>query len=222
MKKGILTILAVLMFAGLAWAAEPFYETLNQAQRYDLSQAYLAVSEHFKEAGDEERATQYRIVADQILTSIATAPAEEMIQENRESEKESSAMEPSEETTPVDERTQKAVMYYFNKLCSSLVIGNVEKTMEGLAFPFSAGAYTLDAATIEEDLQFLADNYDASDYGPEDVWYLDTAEFAWEDNGVVLSLVTAVYDPGMFLFWNDPQNFHFIQEGRAWKLQSLD
>jgi len=210
-KKSILTVLLIALIASFIWAETPFYEDLNQAQRYQLSQAYLAVSEHFKDMGQENRATEYRRVADQILTSLESAPPVEPMAEAQESTETSTA-----ETT-VEERTQRAIMYYFNKLGSSLSMGNVERTMSGLSFPFTAGGYSLSEERVEKDLMNLTENYTFS----LEYWDMENPVFTREGEAVVLTLDTTIDDPGIFLFWNDPQSFVFVPADRGWKLAEI-
>lgn len=212
-------VFIAMLAVSVLWSTEPFYQDLNQAQRYDLSQAYLSVSEHFQESGDEDRAQAYRIVADEILASIAEAPrgeTETVVEDDQTME------EPQVEATAVDERTQRAILYYFNKLGSSIAAGRSDRALDQMAFPFQAGSYDFSEEEIAGSLEILVSEYEISGYTIDMVWMMDTATFRYEGEGVVLSLVTAVEDPGIFIFWKDPQDFLFVQEDSGWKLKAIN
>lgn len=211
MKKSILALLLMGLIASFIWAGDPFYQDLNQAQRYQLSQAYLAVSEHFKDMGQENRASEYRSVADEILTSLDSAPAPDPQEADTQQTTETAA------AAEVDQRTQRAILYYFNKLGGALSLGNVELTMKGLSFPFTAGGYSLSEERVESDLIRLTESYTFS----MDYWDLENPVFVKDGESVVLMLDPTIDDPGIFLFWNDPQSFVFVPAERGWKLAEI-
>jgi hypothetical protein len=216
-KKLYTSILFMLLILAVAQAEVTFLDDLNQAQRYELSQAYLAVSQRYEELGDDQRAQGYKDVSDAILATLNEGPSVEDIQTVETTTVEQIPQEERE----VEQRTQQAIMYFFNKLASSLSAESVERCIAMMSFPLDIAGYEIDEAAVRADLEELTAAYDLTVYSADDIWILDTAEFYYEGDAVILSINTAIPDPGVFLFWNDPQEFIYVQGERGWKLAGI-
>jgi hypothetical protein len=128
MKKRQLTILFLLICLAGYTTAENFYESYPESERLIIADAYLAVSEQYKEIGKAEKAASFRAIALEAYPEIEAA---------REAGKLSAAPEErvQADQTPASVPVRpsgtesSAVRYYFSKLMRGVFSENLPTVM---------------------------------------------------------------------------------------------
>ena len=130
-KRHLITII-LLTCLTFAAAAENFYDSYPESERLMIADAYLAVSENYKEMGESDKAASFRAIALEVYPEIEAS---------RVSGKLTPAVEP--DVTAVQQHAAvpvrpsgtepSAVRYYFSKLLRGIFTENTSQVLSLLS-----------------------------------------------------------------------------------------
>ena len=211
----VLSLTAVLTLA----AAEPLFNDLSPAQRYDLAHAYDMVADKFDELDETERAESYRKMVQIIFPGYG--------QEQRPEEQAPEIRPERPETQAPDPAGDNAARYYFTKLLRGVFNENVSLTVSVLAdtvfLPLFDEGVSKAMATGE--LEWFFSEYDLTGTAPTDVFDMDSITTTPLDNGYWrLDVETRPgYENAVpeVTFWSGKMGFYFRKFAEGWRLAAI-
>ena len=168
MKYLRLCILIIFLIPSSVFAAKPFYSELNNAQRFDLADAYSQVADIIEKLGQTERAENYRDLGKQIFpdsTALTTSP-------DTETEK---SVADNEEKVKIAYSSAQATSYYFTKLIRALNEENLSLTLSILASRLYIPGHEngIEMPVVTRGIEKFFKNYNLQSVTPENVFYLN-------------------------------------------------
>lgn len=219
MKRiAILLILSLATILAMS-AAEPNFNQLSDAQRYDLAHAYNMVADKFEDLDDAERAEGYRQMVQVIYPGFGQATRPEQQPEG--------TIQIRPETPAPDPAGENASTYYFNKLLRGVFNENVSLTTSVLAdtlfLPFFDKG--VEKAMAASELEWFFSEYDVTGIAPGDVFNMDSIETTPLDNGYwrldVETQPGYEYAVPEVTFWSGKMGFYFRKFAEGWRLAAI-
>jgi len=213
------TIVFIVFLTASISASGMFYDNLNDAQRYDLADAYNQVADQYLELGDQQLADDFRAMAQRIFPEFDRVERPTGIVERQQSQ--NTSQEPESSGT-------SASLYYFNKLLRGVFDENIPISLsviaETLYLPlFDAG---IDKATIAAELKLFFEQYDLVSLAPHDVFIMTSTEVSAVENDfwrldVHVKPEYADFFPEI-TFWEGQMGFYFKKFPEGWRLAAIE
>lgn len=220
MMKRTAILLALAFSAVLALgAAEPVFDDLSEAQRYDLAHAYNLVADKFDDLEDPSRAEGYRQMTQVIYPGYGEAA--------RPEDDSDTASPVRPEKQPPDPAGGDASMYYFNKILRGIFNENVSLTTSVLADTIFLPLFDqgIDKALAASELEWFFSEYDVTGFAPQDVFRMEDITVTPLDNGYWrLDVETQRgYEHAVpeVTFWSGKMGFYFRKFAEGWRLAAI-
>jgi len=217
--KRIIALLIVSIALVALGSEELFFDGLNDAQRYDLADAYNRVADRYAELDDAERAAAFRAMVGMIYPGFESAarpetPAEPVV------------VRPPE-TPATDPAGGDASFYYFNKLLRGVFNENVSLTVSVIAETLYLPLYDsgIDRAVVSSELEWFFDTYEVDRVVPDDVFDMRSIAVTPLDNGYWRLDVNTWPDFADAVpevtFWSRKMGFYFRKYPEGWRLAAI-
>ncbi|MCG8452855.1 MAG: hypothetical protein MI717_06720, partial [Spirochaetales bacterium] len=169
---------------------------------------------------EEERATNYREMAEYLYPEDSAPPPAEPKQEPEVKEEDPRKILP-------DPAGEQASQYYFQKLLRGLFNENSGQILPVIAdtlyLPLHDAGVTKDF--VQSELDWFFESYDLSQLGAQDIFQLDSVSTTPLDNGY-WRLDVSVYPEysnalDLVSFWSGTMGFYFRKFPQGWRLAAI-
>jgi hypothetical protein len=219
MKRIVVLTTLILAAAMTIGASELFFDTLSEAQRYDLADAYNRVADRYEELEDSQKAEAFRAMVQVIFPGFG------------EVERPVETPEPPRPQRPAPEKPdpagESASRYYFNKLLRGIFNENISLALSVVAETLYLPLYDsgVDKQTIAAELEWFFENYDVTRMAPADIFQMDRIVTTPLDNGYWrLDVETQEeFSDAMptVTFWAEKMGFYFRKFPEGWRLAAI-